>query len=104
MTVADFPLPAAKAIDIIRQQVAAGTCLMPERFADGDWPHVVYRRQAQRCLESGKIVDGPRINEHGHYHYRMHRLGAGQDIYLMVVLYKGADDWVVRVVGAETHE
>lgn len=103
MSVKNFPLTPIRATELIRQCAADGDYLLPLRFAEGDWPHVVYRRQAIRCLESGKIIGGPTINEHGHYEYRMHRLSAGQDIYLKVVLYK-SPDWVVRVLEAAPHE
>ena len=102
-SVADFPLPATKAIDLIRQSVREGTYLMPARFAEDEWPHVVYRRSAQRCLEEGEIIKGPVVNNRGHYEYQMYRLSAGQELYLTVVLYKGPD-WVVRVLEAKTHD
>lgn len=104
MTISHFPLPPARAIDLIRDAANSKNTIIPDRLADGEWPNKVFHRQVMRCLEDGTIINGPDTNEYGHFEYKMKRVSAGQEIYLTAVLFKEENTWIVAVKEVKSGE
>jgi hypothetical protein len=105
MALFNFPLPPAQALAMIRD-AAAGVrrVFIPERSGEGAWERLVVDRQIQRCLEDGKVVSGPDINENGHLQYRLRRASAGVEVTLTVVLFNEGGDWQVVVREVSTSD
>ncbi len=96
MAVVPFKLSKESALKIIRDTDTRH--ILPNRFAEDKWPHVVLRRQVIRCLDDGEMTGKPVPTELGHWEYQMERIDSGQEIYITVVLYQNEkQEWNVFV-------
>jgi len=97
MTVRHFPLPADKALPLIRNATAEGRYRLP-KFPGDAWEQTVKSRQVYKCLETGEIRHENGMDEIGNYVYSMSRFSAGIAVWVKVVLYKENHEWFVRVL------
>lgn len=100
MNILAFPMPASRALELIREAAAQERVIFPAQPDESPWYRAVTRRQVMLCLKEGELADAPAINEQGDVQCEMAHFSAGVNVRLWAVL-KDMGGWTAIIIKVE---
>ena len=100
MNILAFPMPASRALELIREAAAHERVIFPAQEDESPWYRLVTRRQVMRCLREGELTEQPAINAQGDVECEMTHFSAGVNVRLWVAL-KDMGGWTALIIKVE---
>lgn len=97
MTVLPFPISTKHVLDLIHEAAAEQKIIYPTFEHASSMYALMTRRQVQKCLKEGELVDTPVIDQEGNIDFSISALCSGLEVTVSAKL-KDMGGWYIIVI------